>query len=163
MHAAEGPSGGMPELDLDELAKELGPRTVERLVKAGKETLQDVMRTSVDELMAIPGIGEKTASRLLSLGGQILEERAAAQAGASDSEDGADADVAPADGEDAPLAAGSAPAEADDGAVEASAARVETAVATEEAPLESTQDAEGAAAPEDEGSHDDEDQREAGA
>lgn len=163
MHAAEGPSGGMPELDLDELAKELGPRTVERLVKAGKETLQDVMRTSVDELMAIPGIGEKTASRLLSLGGQILEERAAAQAGASDSEDGADADVAPADGEDAPLAAGSVPAEADDSAVEASAARVETAVATEEAPQESTQDAEGAAAPEDEGSHDDEDQREAGA
>ncbi len=74
MQATEGVAGGAPELDLDELAKELGPRTVERLVKAGKETLQDVMRTSVDELMAIPGIGEKTASRLLSLGGQILEE-----------------------------------------------------------------------------------------
>jgi N utilization substance protein A len=75
MQAQAGAAGGVPELELEDLQKELGPRTVERLIKAGKETLQDVMRTSVDELMAIPGIGEKTASRLLTLGGQILEER----------------------------------------------------------------------------------------
>lgn len=75
MAAQDGQTGTMPDLELEELERELGPRTVERLIKAGKETLQDVMRTSVEELMAIPGIGEKTASRLLSLGGQILEER----------------------------------------------------------------------------------------
>jgi len=76
MQASTGEAGGVKEIELEDLEKDLGPRTVERLIKAGKETLQDVMRTSVDELMAIPGIGEKTASRLLSLGGQILEERA---------------------------------------------------------------------------------------
>jgi N utilization substance protein A len=75
MQASAGEAGGVPDVELEELEKELGPKTVERLIRAGKETLQDVMRTSVDELMAIPGIGEKTASRLLSLGGQILEER----------------------------------------------------------------------------------------
>lgn len=94
---ATGDTDGAPDVELEELEKELGPRTVERLMKAGKETLQDVMRTSVDELMAIPGIGEKTASRLLSLGGQILEERLAK--GATPSE--ADGSEAEADSESA--------------------------------------------------------------
>lgn len=89
---ATGDTDGAPDVELEELEKELGPRTVERLMKAGKETLQDVMRTSVDELMAIPGIGEKTASRLLSLGGQILEERLAR--GANPPEDGTAEDEA---------------------------------------------------------------------
>ncbi|MCA9729628.1 MAG: hypothetical protein KC729_18220, partial [Candidatus Eisenbacteria bacterium] len=88
---ATGDTDGVPDVDLEELEKELGPRTVERLMKAGKETLQDVMRTSVDELMAIPGIGEKTASRLLTLGGQILEERLAH--GAEGDGDGGDDEV----------------------------------------------------------------------
>jgi len=69
--------GNLPEIELEELSKELGPRLVERLIKAGKETLQDVLRTSAEELMEIPGIGEKTAGRLLGLAREILEERAA--------------------------------------------------------------------------------------
>lgn len=72
---ASGDASTVADIELEELEKQLGPRTVERLIKAGKETLQDVMRTSVEELMAIPGIGERTATRLLTLGGQVLEER----------------------------------------------------------------------------------------
>ena len=166
MQATEGQSGAMPELDLDELAKELGPRTVERLVKAGKETLQDVMRTSVDELMAIPGIGEKTASRLLSLGGQILEERASAQAQA-------DARRADGSGEDlgtepdGALLEGGSPAEETSGSTDApeagEAVRTEPAVATAEAEPEPETENDGVVDSAAAGDHDDEDQREAGA
>ncbi len=69
--------GGGPAIELEDLSKELGPRLVERLIKAGKETLQDVLGTSAEDLMEIPGIGEKTAGRLLALARQILDERAA--------------------------------------------------------------------------------------
>jgi transcription termination/antitermination protein NusA len=61
-------------LELDTLTKELGPRLVERLIRAGKETLQDVLETPVEELMEIQGIGEKTASKLVTVGAQILEQ-----------------------------------------------------------------------------------------
>jgi N utilization substance protein A len=63
--------GGVVELE--SLTKELGPRLVERLMRAGKETLQDVLDTPVEELMKIPGIGEKTASKLVTVGAAILE------------------------------------------------------------------------------------------
>jgi transcription termination/antitermination protein NusA len=72
-----GDAGAFPDIELEELSKELGPRMVEKLIKAGKETLRDVLRTSVEELMEIPGIGEKTAGRLMGLARQILEEKAA--------------------------------------------------------------------------------------
>lgn len=68
----EGPHEGQV-LELEELSKELGPKLVERLMKAGKETLQDVLATPVEELMEIPGIGEKTASKLVTIGAQLLE------------------------------------------------------------------------------------------
>ncbi len=67
---------GVPDVDLESLTKELGPKVVEKLVNGGKETLQDVMKTSLDELMEIPGIGEKISSRVLAVGAQILEQRA---------------------------------------------------------------------------------------
>lgn len=70
---------GVPDIDLESLTRELGPKLVEKLVKSGKETLQDVMKTSIEELMEIPGVGEKTASKLLQTGAQILDQRAAAQ------------------------------------------------------------------------------------
>jgi len=113
----EAASGEAAEIELEELEKDLGSRTVEKLIKAGKETLQDVMRTSVEELMAIPGIGEKTATRLLTLGGQILEDRAGGRTSSvSDAEIDAEDDdaVASDDESDAPTAeADDAPASAD--------------------------------------------------
>ena len=60
-------------LELEMLTKELGPKLVERLIRAGKETLQDVLETPVEELMEIQGIGEKTASKLVTIGAQLLE------------------------------------------------------------------------------------------
>ncbi len=71
-------------LELESLTRELGPKLVERLIRAGKETLQDVLATSVEGLMEIPGIGEKTASKLVTVGAKLLErwdaERKNAQA-----------------------------------------------------------------------------------
>jgi N utilization substance protein A len=64
------------DVDLEELTKELGPKLVEKLLREGKETLRDVLSTPAEELMKIPGIGEKTAQKLLTLSAQILEERA---------------------------------------------------------------------------------------
>lgn len=76
IEAQKESESGAPEIDLEELTKELSPRIVEKLVNAGKETLQDVMKTSIDELMEIPGVGEKTASRVLAIGAQVLEQKA---------------------------------------------------------------------------------------
>jgi N utilization substance protein A len=68
----EGPREGRV-LELEDLTKELGPKLVERLIRAGKETLQDVLATPVEELMEIPGIGEKTASKLVTIGARLLD------------------------------------------------------------------------------------------
>jgi len=67
-----GPEG--EQLELETLTKELGPKLVERLIRAGKETLQDVLESPVEELMAIPGIGEKTASKLVTVGAMLLDK-----------------------------------------------------------------------------------------
>jgi len=66
-------------LELETLTKELGPKLVERLIRAGKETLQDVLETPVKDLMEIPGIGEKTASKLVTVGAKLLEQWDAAR------------------------------------------------------------------------------------
>jgi len=115
-----GVAGGLPEVELEELNKELGPRLVERLIKAGKETLQDVIRTSAEDLMEIPGIGEKTAGRLLVLARQILDERAARRdgdAGAEDSPAGESLEEAgdPAEPEGATAATAEATASPEEG------------------------------------------------
>ena len=79
IEARKEEEAGVPDIDLESLTRELGPKLVEKLVKSGKETLQDVMKTSIEELMEIPGIGEKTASKLLQTGAQILDQRASEQ------------------------------------------------------------------------------------
>ena len=104
--------GGVVELE--SLTKELGPRLVERLMRAGKETLQDVLGTPVEELMKIPGIGEKTASKLVTVGAAILERWSAERQKAAKA---ATPEVAPAPAESAsgPSSSGgleSVPAEA---------------------------------------------------
>ncbi|MBP6874792.1 MAG: transcription termination/antitermination protein NusA [Candidatus Eisenbacteria bacterium] len=86
-------------VELESLTKELGPRLVERLMKEGKETLQDVLDTPVEELMKIQGIGEKTASKLVTVGAAILErwsaererQRAAKAAASAEGAEGAQA------------------------------------------------------------------------
>ncbi|MFH1143468.1 MAG: transcription termination factor NusA [Candidatus Eisenbacteria bacterium] len=95
-------------VELESLTKELGPRLVERLIRAGKETLQDVLETPVEELMKIPGIGEKTASKLVTVGAAILDRWSAERQQAAEkearkkaAESGAPADAASAEGESA--------------------------------------------------------------
>jgi transcription termination/antitermination protein NusA len=88
-----GGGSAVPEIELEELSRELGPKMVEKLIKAGKETLQDVLRASLEELMEIPGIAEKTATRLLGLARQILEERAAGRPAPADLADSAAAET----------------------------------------------------------------------
>ncbi len=99
----QGGGSRLPEIELDDLSRELGPKMVEKLIKAGKETLQDVLRASAEELMEIPGIAEKTATRLLGLARQILEERVSGEPALIDSTEGPDnmEDDAGMDGEDA--------------------------------------------------------------
>lgn len=107
---------GVPDVDLESLTKELGPKVVEKLVNGGKETLQDVMKTSIDELMEIPGIGEKISSRVLAVGAQILEQKAleiqkereekavaeaAEETDAEDTDEAADSDESEATAEEA--------------------------------------------------------------
>ncbi|MBD3236501.1 MAG: transcription termination/antitermination protein NusA [Candidatus Eisenbacteria bacterium] len=93
------------ELELESLTREFGPRLVERMMRAGKETLQDVLATPIEELMEIPGIGEKTASKLVTIGAQILDQwtaqREAAQQAAAEEQEAPEA-ATDEEGEEAP-------------------------------------------------------------
>jgi N utilization substance protein A len=59
---------------------ELGEATTEKLISAGIETVQELLATPLEKLIEIPGIGEKTAERLLTVG----QEYVAAHPPASD-------------------------------------------------------------------------------
>src|SRR5216110_3415122 len=45
---------------------ELGEATTEKLISAGIETVQELLGTALEKLVEIPGIGEKTAEKLLA-------------------------------------------------------------------------------------------------
>jgi N utilization substance protein A len=51
---------------------ELGEATTEKLISAGIETVQELLGTPLDKLVEIPGIGEKTAEKLLLVGQEYL-------------------------------------------------------------------------------------------
>ena len=100
-------------IDIEEL-ESAGPKLREKLIREGIETVQDLLKTSLTELLQIQGVGEKTAERLLEEAkelearrGHELEEaareasRAAAEAATSagapaEAEPGADATAEPA-------------------------------------------------------------------
>ena len=52
----------------------IGAKTEERLVEAGINTLQKLVKTSVEQLVKIEGIGQKTAESLLEKAEIFLEE-----------------------------------------------------------------------------------------
>lgn len=58
-------------IDIEELHG-AGPKLRERLVREGIETVQDLLKTPLTELLAIQGVGEKTAEKLLE-GARELE------------------------------------------------------------------------------------------
>jgi N utilization substance protein A len=52
---------------------ELGEATTEKLISAGIETVQELLATPLERLTEIPGIGEKTAEKILAVGKEYLE------------------------------------------------------------------------------------------
>ena len=51
-------------IDIEEL-QGAGPKLREKLIREGIETVQDLLKTPLTELLAIQGVGEKTAEKLL--------------------------------------------------------------------------------------------------
>jgi N utilization substance protein A len=51
---------------------ELGEATTEKLISAGIETVQELIATPLEKLVEIPGIGEKTAEKILSTAHEYL-------------------------------------------------------------------------------------------
>jgi transcription termination/antitermination protein NusA len=107
-------------IDIEEL-EGAGPKLVEKLIREGIETVQDLLKTPFDQILAIQGVGEKTAEKLLEEARTLQERRnqelaeeaaraeaEAAAAGADDeagAENADEAPPAPADAEEATAAA----------------------------------------------------------
>jgi N utilization substance protein A len=77
-------------IDIEEL-ESAGPKLREKLIREGIETVQDLLKTSLTDLLQIQGVGEKTAERLLEEAkalearrGRELEEAAAKAAAATE-------------------------------------------------------------------------------
>jgi N utilization substance protein A len=51
---------------------ELGEATTEKLISAGIETVQELIATPLEKLVEIPGIGEKTAEKILGTAHEYL-------------------------------------------------------------------------------------------
>jgi N utilization substance protein A len=128
-------------IDIEELVG-AGPKLREKLIREGIETVQDLLKTPLTELLAIQGVGEKTAEKLLEEAraleatrskeleveaARVQEEAAAAAAAASEKAAAAAAAATEKAAADAAAAALSAAAPAED----ASASRDETPDAPE--------------------------------
>jgi transcription termination/antitermination protein NusA len=59
---------------------ELGEATTEKLISAGIETVQELASTALEKLTEIPGVGEKTAEKLLAAARAYLEAHPAPEA-----------------------------------------------------------------------------------
>ena len=75
-------------IDIEDL-EAAGPKLREKLLREGIETVQDLLKTPFEEILAIQGVGEKTAEKLLedarelmARRGRELEEEAARSAAA---------------------------------------------------------------------------------
>ena len=62
---------------------ELGEATTEKLISAGIETVPELVATPLEKLVEIPGIGEKTAEKVLATAQEFLAAHAAAAAAAT--------------------------------------------------------------------------------
>ena len=62
---------------------ELGEATTEKLISAGIETVQELVATPLEKLVEIPGIGEKTAEKVLATAQEFMAAQAAVAAEAA--------------------------------------------------------------------------------
>jgi N utilization substance protein A len=67
-----------------EIVEGLGPRLKETLVQAGIESVQELLDKPLEELLALPGIGEKTAEKALAVARYALARHQAEQAAATE-------------------------------------------------------------------------------
>jgi N utilization substance protein A len=65
---------------------ELGEATTEKLISAGIETLQELLAQPLEKLVEIPGIGEKTAEKVIATAKEYLEAHPTARPEAASSE-----------------------------------------------------------------------------
>ena len=61
-------------IDIEELVG-AGPKLREKLIREGIETVQDLLRTPFEELLAIQGVGEKTAEKLMEEARELEAKR----------------------------------------------------------------------------------------
>jgi N utilization substance protein A len=61
-------------IDIEDL-EGAGPKLAEKLIREGIETVQDLLKTPLEQLLAIPGIGDKTAEKLLEEAVALQERR----------------------------------------------------------------------------------------
>jgi N utilization substance protein A len=71
----------------------IGPKTIENLVQAGFESVQDIVKASLEDLINVPGVGDVTAQKIYLTAVQTMEkveeEKAIAAAEAADAEEAA--------------------------------------------------------------------------
>jgi len=65
---------GRARIEID-LLTSAGPKLQEKLIRAGIETVQDLLKAPREEILSIQGVGEKTAERLLEEAQALLESR----------------------------------------------------------------------------------------
>ena len=92
-------------IDVDAL-ESAGPKLQEKLIRAGIETVQDLLKAPREEILSIPGVGEKTAEKLIEEARELQERRNRQLA--------ADAEAARAAAEAAAEAAGVSPQAAEE-------------------------------------------------
>jgi transcription termination/antitermination protein NusA len=61
-------------IDIEELVG-AGPKLREKLIREGIETVQDLLKTPFEEILAIQGVGEKTAEKLLEEARELEAKR----------------------------------------------------------------------------------------
>ncbi len=86
----------------------LGESTTEKLISGGIETVQELIVTPFEKLVEIPGIGEKTAEKIMGVAREYLEAHppaAPAPAAAAELEFAPEMEAAPVDGAEAAEAA----------------------------------------------------------
>jgi N utilization substance protein A len=100
-------------IDIEDL-EGAGPKLAEKLIREGIETVQDLLKTPLDQLLAIQGIGEKTAEKLLEEAHALAERRAKeleAEAARAEAEAAPAAEAQPEDDESQPAATTTAAAD----------------------------------------------------
>uniref|UniRef100_A0A832I1S3 Transcription termination/antitermination protein NusA n=1 Tax=Eiseniibacteriota bacterium TaxID=2212470 RepID=A0A832I1S3_UNCEI len=89
-------------IDVEQLG--LGEATTEKLISAGIETLQDLLATPFEKLVEIPGIGEKTAEKVLAVAREYVAAHAVAEGAPADMEFSPEMEAAPVAADPGPAA-----------------------------------------------------------